>query len=67
MSYEIRNHLKDHVTKVRLDEETDELLQCLARFHRTQKAVLARELLESSLREMLANLGANGTADVNAA
>lgn len=49
-------HIRDHITKVRLDEDTDELLQCLAKFHRTQKAVLARELLEASLRDMLSRL-----------
>lgn len=54
--YHDPKHLRDHITKIRLDEETDELLQSLAKFHRTQKAVLARELLEASLRDMLSRL-----------
>ena len=54
--YHDHKHLRDHITKVRLDEDTDELLQSLAKFHRTQKAVLARELLEASLRDMLSRL-----------
>jgi predicted DNA-binding protein len=54
--YHDPKHLRDHITKVRLDEDTDELLQSLAKFHRTQKAVLARELLEASLRDMISRL-----------
>jgi len=54
--YHDPKHLRDHIRKVRLDEDTDELLQSLAKFHRTQKAVLARELLEASLRDMLSRL-----------
>lgn len=46
-------HIRDHITKVRLNEDTDELLTCLARFHRTQKAVFARDLLEKALSELL--------------
>lgn len=59
--YEDPRHLRDHITKVRLDEDTDDLLQSLARFHRTQKAVLARDLLEASLREMLSEIGGEDT------
>lgn len=59
--YDDPRHLRDHITKVRLDEDTDDLLQSLARFHRTQKAVLARELLEASLRGMLAEIGRDDT------
>lgn len=54
--YHDPKHLRDHITKVRLDEDTDDLLQSLAKFHRTQKAVLARELLEASLRDMISRL-----------
>lgn len=57
--YHDTRHLRDHITKVRLDEDTDDLLQSLARFHRTQKAVLARDLLEEKLRDMLAEMGSN--------
>ncbi len=46
-------HIRDHITKVRLDEDTDDLLSSLAKFHRTQKAVLARELLEEGLKSLL--------------
>lgn len=60
-------HLHDHITKVRLDEDTDDLLGSLARFHRTQKAVLARELLEAKLREMLVEMGANHSSTAGAA
>lgn len=31
-------HLRDHITKVRLDEDTDELLQSLAKFHQGSTA-----------------------------
>lgn len=65
--YDDPRHLRDHITKVRLDEDTDDLLQSLARFHRTQKAVLARELLESSLREMLAEIAPNDNGGANVA
>jgi len=54
--YHDPKHLRDHITKVRLDEDTDELLQSLAKFHRTQKAVLAPELFEASRRDMLSRL-----------
>lgn len=57
-------HLHDHITKVRLDEETDDLLKCLARFHRTQPAVLARELLEEKLAEMLQGLKGSNAVEV---
>ncbi|ONN71703.1 hypothetical protein [Pseudomonas oryzihabitans] len=46
-------HIRDHITKVRLAEDSDDLLTCLARFHRTQKAVLARDLLEKALAELM--------------
>ena len=45
-------HLKDKETKVRLDEEFDTFLASLARIHRTQKAVLAREILEAAMLRM---------------
>lgn len=62
MSYEIRSHVKANETKVRLDDETDELLRSMARFSRTQKAVLARRILIKGLREMLEELGVESTA-----
>jgi len=60
-------HIRDHITKVRLDEDTDDLLQSLAKFHRTQKAVLARELLEASLRDMLSRLEGDDTGSIDVA
>ncbi|MEB2514814.1 hypothetical protein D3C76_1550650 [compost metagenome] len=42
-------HLHDREIKVRVDEDTFELIQALAKFHRTQRAVLCRELLEAQL------------------
>ncbi len=62
--YDNPKHLKDHVTKVRLDEDTDDLLKSLARFHRTQPAVLARELLEEKLTEMLQGLKGSNAEEV---
>ena len=38
-------------TKVLLDDEFEQWLQCAARIHRTPKAVLAREILMSWLLE----------------
>ncbi|AIR90498.1 hypothetical protein [Pseudomonas cremoricolorata] len=67
MAYQDRSHLHDQITRVRLDQDTDDLLRCLAKFHRTQKAVLARELLEASLRSMLSELGEEDTEHGTAA
>ncbi|MND23296.1 hypothetical protein D3C76_274260 [compost metagenome] len=67
MAYDDRSHLHDQITRVRLDQDTDDLLRSLAKFHRTQKAVLARELLEASLRGMLAELGEDDTKQGTAA
>ncbi|WP_313052918.1 hypothetical protein [Pantoea piersonii] len=52
-------HLKDKETKVRLDEEFDTFLSSLARIHRTQKAVLAREILEAAMLRMREELTAD--------
>ncbi|MBD1555192.1 hypothetical protein [Pseudomonas typographi] len=52
------NHLRDKATKVRLDEVADDLLSAMARFQRTQKAVLAREILERGLKQMMEELNA---------
>lgn len=67
MAYDDRSHLHDQVTRVRLDQDTDDLLRSLAKFHRTQKAVLARELLEASLRDMLSEVRGNDTENTTAA
>lgn len=56
-------HLHDREIKVRVDEDTFELIQALAKFHRTQRAVLCRDLLEAQL----AALTAEDTGDLNVA
>lgn len=44
-------HIRDREIKLRVDEATYELIEALARFHRTQKAVLVRELVEAQLEQ----------------
>ena len=61
--YEIPSHLKDREIKLRVDQTTYDLIGALARFHRTQKAVLVRDLVEAAL-ERLAD---EGTEKDNAA
>jgi len=56
-------HLHDREIKVRVDEDTFNLIQALATFHRTQRAVLCRELLEAQL----AALASENTGDQSAA
>lgn len=58
MSYFDPDHLHDKPTKVRLDEAADDLLTAMARFRRTQKAVLAREILERGLDQMIQEINA---------
>lgn len=43
-------HLRDREIKLRVDETTYKLIEALAEFHRTQKAVLVRDLVESGLQ-----------------
>ena len=45
------NHKHVNQTKLLLDDEFEQWLQCAARIHRTPKAVLAREILKSWLLE----------------
>lgn len=45
-------HKKTKETKVRLDDEFDAFLTSMATIHRTQKAVLAREILEAAMLRM---------------
>ncbi|NNJ15543.1 hypothetical protein CSV86_009995 [Pseudomonas putida CSV86] len=61
--YANRNHLHDREIKVRVDEDTFNLIQALAAYHRTQRAVLCRELLEAQL----AALASENTGDQTAA
>ncbi|WP_129141498.1 hypothetical protein [Modicisalibacter coralii] len=62
--YSNPRHLRDHEIKARFDEETYALIEAMARFHRTQKAVLIRELVESALEKMVYD---EDTADHNVA
>ncbi len=52
MSYDIRSHLKDREIKLRVDEETFDLIEAAARYHRTQKAVFVRDLVRAYLDRM---------------
>lgn len=45
------NHKHVNQTKVLLDDEFEQWLQCAARIHRCKKSVLAREILKSWLLE----------------
>lgn len=45
-------HIRDHEIKLRLDEDTYGVIEALARFHRTQKAVLVREFVEAQLARL---------------
>ncbi|WKT59132.1 hypothetical protein Q2E61_09345 [Microbulbifer thermotolerans] len=45
-------HLKDHEIKLRVDEETYNLIEAIAKFNRTQKAVLVREFVEAQLAKL---------------
>ena len=56
-------HLHDREIKVRVDEDTFNLIQALAAYHRTQRAVLCRALLEAQL----AALASENTGDQTAA
>lgn len=46
-------HLRDHEIKARFDEDTYQLIEAMANFHHTQKAVLVRELVEAALARMV--------------
>ena len=50
--YEDPKHLNHNETKVRLSDEYDNYLRCLADIHGTQKAVLAREILKAAIVQM---------------
>lgn len=45
-------HVRDREIKLRVDDDTYELIDALARFHRTQKAVLVREFVEAQLAQL---------------
>lgn len=50
--YENPKHLKDREIKLRVDEATYNLIEALASFRRTQKAVLVRDIVESVLERL---------------
>lgn len=52
MSYDIRHHVKDREIKLRVDEHTYALIEALAQYNRTQKAVLVRDIVEAELERM---------------
>lgn len=45
-------HVRDHEIKLRVDEDTYHLIEAMARFNRTQKAVLCRDLVKSALERL---------------
>ncbi|WP_319089839.1 hypothetical protein [Pseudomonas aeruginosa] len=53
--YDNPSHLKDREIKLRVDETAYELIGAPARFHRTQKAVLVRDLVEAALERLAEN------------
>lgn len=55
--YDVRRHTKDREVKLRLDEATYERLCATARENRTQRAVMARELVEQGLAELIEQEG----------
>jgi len=48
------SHLRDREIKLRVDDATYKLIDALAQFHRTQKAVLVRDLVEAALERLAA-------------
>lgn len=56
------NHLRDREIKLRVDADTYDLIDALARFHRTQKAVLVREFVEAQLAALAEQDSAGQTA-----
>jgi hypothetical protein len=50
--YSNPRHIRDHEIKARFDEDTYRLIEAMAAFHRTQKAVLIRDLVEAALERM---------------
>jgi hypothetical protein len=55
-------HLRDHEIKLRVDEDTFHLIEAMARFSRTQKAVLVRDLVKAALDQMTEEFNKNTDA-----
>ena len=51
--YQDPKHLKIREIKVRLDENTYQLVEAVANYNRTQRAVIARELVEEGLKNLI--------------
>ncbi len=45
-------HIRDHVVKVRLNEEEMRLLDALSEYNRSQRAAFARDLLLEAIRSV---------------
>ncbi|MBF0675563.1 hypothetical protein [Pseudomonas sp.] len=45
-------HLRDREIKLRVDDATFNLIDALAHYHRTQRAVLVRDLVEAALERL---------------
>ena len=52
--YSDPNHLHDREIKLRLDADTYQAVEALAKFHKTQKAVFVRDLVEAALERAIA-------------
>ena len=48
-------HIRDHEVKVRLNEDELHLLEALAQYNQTQRAVLARQLILDALAKLKTN------------
>ncbi|WP_431484180.1 hypothetical protein [Pseudomonas solani] len=54
--YQNRKHLNDVEIKIRVNEETAERLKSWASFRKTQRAAFCRDLIESQLEQLEAEL-----------
>lgn len=55
-------HLRDHEIKVRLSEKAYRLVESMAGYKGTQRAVLARDLIEEGLERLVEESSRNSTA-----
>lgn len=46
------SHIRDHVVKVRLNDDEYQLLEALSQYSKNQKAVLAREFVLSAMAQL---------------
>ncbi|MFD1216386.1 hypothetical protein [Microbulbifer celer] len=45
-------HIRDREIKLRVDDATYQLIEAMAQYHRTQKAVLVRDMVEAQLSRL---------------